>query len=102
MEIVDENGKSIVPQQESKRILAGVLGILLGGLGVHKFVLNYNKEGIILLSITIASFFLMCLVIGIFTIYIPAIIGFVEGIIYLTKTDEEFIQTYQVNYKGWF
>lgn len=102
MEIVDENGKSIVPQQESKRIIAGVLGIVLGGLGVHKFVLNYNKEGIILLSITIGSFLLMCLIIGFFTIYIPAIIGFIEGIIYLTKTDEEFIQTYQVNYKGWF
>ena len=88
--------------QENKKVLAGVLAILLGGLGVHKFILGMNKEGFILLGVTIASFPLMCLVIGVFTIYIPAIIGLIEGIIYLTKTDEEFYQTYQVNKKAWF
>ncbi|CAM1367485.1 TM2 domain-containing protein [Tenacibaculum xiamenense] len=103
MEIVDEHGKPVVPQQEeSKRILAGILAIVLGGLGVHKFVLNYNKEGIILLSITLVSFLLTCLIIGAFTMWIPGIIGFIEGIIYLTKSDQEFIETYQKNYKPWF
>ena len=28
-----------------KKVPAGVLGILLGGLGVHKFYLGYTKEG---------------------------------------------------------
>jgi TM2 domain-containing membrane protein YozV len=78
-----------VAKQESKRVLAGVLGILLGWLGLHKFVLGYTTAGIIQL------------VLG-FCFGIGGIIGLVEGIIYLTKSDEEFIQTYQVGQKQWF
>lgn len=75
---------------ESKKTLAGVLGILLGGLGIHKFVLGYTTEGILAIVITI------------FTCGFGAIIGLIEGIIYLTKSDEEFIRTYQLNKRGWF
>jgi TM2 domain-containing membrane protein YozV len=77
-------------RQENKKVVAGVLAIILGGLGVHKFILGYTTEGIIQL------------VIGICTCGISSIIGLIEGIIYLTKSDEEFYQTYQVNKKGWF
>jgi TM2 domain-containing membrane protein YozV len=87
---------------ENKKILAGILGIVLGGFGAHKFVLGYNKEGFILLGILLISFPLMCIIIGAFTMYIPILIGLVEGIIYLTKSDEEFYQTYQENKKPWF
>lgn len=87
---------------DNKKILAGILGIVLGGFGVHKFVLGYNKEGIILLSATLVSCLLMCVFIGFFTIYIPILIGFVEGIIYLTKSDEDFYNTYQLGKKPWF
>jgi TM2 domain-containing membrane protein YozV len=83
---------------ENKKVLAGVLAILLGALGVHKFILGYNKEGIIMLVTT--------LVIGGFTcgmgVGLMGIIGLIEGIIYLTKTDEEFYNTYQVGKKPWF
>lgn len=75
---------------ENKKVLAGVLALLLGTLGVHKFILGYNKEGIIQLIAT----FVTCGIAG--------IIPFIEGIIYLTKTDEEFYNTYQVGKKGWF
>lgn len=77
-------------RQENKKVLAGVLAIVLGGLGVHKFILGYTQEGIIQL------------VLGVVTCGVGGIIGLVEGIIYLTKTDEEFYQTYQVGKKGWF
>lgn len=87
---------------DNKKVLAGILGILLGGLGVHKFILGYNKEGFILLGILLISFPLMCIIIGAFTLYIPILIGFIEGIIYLTKSDEEFYNTYQVGKKPWF
>ena len=91
MDIIDESGNKMPAQkQESKRVLAGVLAIVIGSLGVHKFILGYTKEGIIQIIISIVS----C---GILTI-----IPFIEGIIYLTKSDEEFIETYQVNKKGWF
>ncbi|MAP81673.1 MAG: hypothetical protein CL526_11365 [Aequorivita sp.] len=76
--------------QENKKILAGVLAIVIGSLGIHKFILGYTKEGIIQLVIT----FVTC--------GIGGIIPLIEGIIYLTKTDEEFYQTYQVGRKGWF
>jgi len=87
---------------ENKKILVGVLAIILGSLGVHKFLLGYNKEGFILLGATILSYALVCFLIGAFLIYIPIIIGLIEGIIYLTKSDEEFYQTYQANKKPWF
>ncbi len=83
---------------ENKKILAAILAILLGSLGIHKFVLGYQKEGIIMLVVT--------LVIGAFTCGIGAsimgIIGLIEGIIYLTKSDEDFVATYQKGRKPWF
>ncbi len=101
MQVVDENGNT-VPQESSKRIVAGILGILLGQLGIHKFILGYTREGIILLGLTFFSYLSMCLVIGAFLIFIPWVIGIIEGIIYLTKSDDEFIYTYQTNKKPWF
>ena len=90
------------PPVENKKMLAGLLGIFLGGFGAHKFVLGYTQEGLILLGTLLISFPLMCIIIGAFTMYIPIIIGLIEGIIYITKTDEEFYNTYQVGKKPWF
>lgn len=73
-----------------KKVVAGICGILLGGFGVHKFILGYTTEGIIQLVIT----FVTC--------GAGSIIGLVEGIIYLTKSDEDFVRTYIQNKKGWF
>ena len=80
-----------------KKIPAALCGILLNGLGIHKFILGYNTEGIIMLVAYIGGFFLC----GIPTA-IVAIIGIVEGIIYLTKTDEQFVNEYITNKKPWF
>ncbi|HEV2883452.1 MAG TPA: TM2 domain-containing protein [Pyrinomonadaceae bacterium] len=73
-----------------KKMIAGICGILLGGFGVHKFILGYTTEGIIQIVIT----FVTC--------GIGSVIGLVEGIIYLTKSDEEFVRTYIQGKKGWF
>ncbi len=81
-----------------KKILAGILGIVLGGLGIHKFVLGYTTEGVIMLVIYLVGLIFMC---GIPSLVI-SIIGIVEGIMYLTKSDEEFVQTYIMNKKAWF
>lgn len=72
-----------------KKIPAGILAILLGWLGIHKFYLGYTKEGVIQLILG-----LLC--------GIGGIIGIIEGIIYLTKSDEEFVNKYVTNKKGWF
>ena len=92
------NAREAVNSQDNKKILAGILAVVLGSLGIHKFILGYNKEGIIMLAVTI--------VLGAFTCGIGAslmgIVGLIEGIIYLTKSDEEFYNTYQVGKKPWF
>lgn len=82
---------------ENKKLLAGILAILFGWLGVHKFILGYQKEGIIMAIVGIVGWFLC----GIPTM-IVSIIGLVEGIMYLTKSDEEFYNTYQSGQKPWF
>jgi len=76
--------------QESKRVLAGVMGVVLGGLGIHRFVLDDVKGGILRIVITVV------------TCGLGNLIGLIEGIIYLTKSDDEFVQTYQVDKKAWF
>ncbi|MFV0565049.1 MAG: NINE protein [Flavobacteriaceae bacterium] len=87
---------------DNKKVLAGLLGIFLGGLGAHKFILGYTKEGGILLGVTLLSILLSCIGIGLFFVWIPGTIGLIEGIIYLTKSDDDFYQTYQVGKKPWF
>ena len=97
-----EGWNSAIQGGENKKIIAGILAILLGSLGVHKFILGYNKEGGILLGATLICILLSCLVIGALLIWIPGTIGLIEGIIYLTKSDEEFYMTYQVGRRPWF
>jgi TM2 domain-containing membrane protein YozV len=87
-----------------KKIAAGLCGILLGQLGIHKFVLGYKEEGIIMLVITLGSIpaGVVTCGIGFLGIGVMGVIGLIEGIIYLTKSDEEFVATYITNKKGWF
>jgi len=87
-----------------KKLLAGLLGIFLGGLGIHKFVLGYQQEGIILLSAQLISWILAVVSCGIlaFLPLLVSVVGLIEGIIYLTKSDEEFVNTYITNKKPWF
>ncbi|WP_282074693.1 TM2 domain-containing protein [Maribacter aquivivus] len=88
--------------QENKKVLVGILAIVLGSLGVHKFILGYQKEGFILLGASVIGYITVCFVIGGFILTATAVIGLIEGIIYLTKSDEEFYNTYQVGRKPWF
>ncbi len=95
MDIVDEKGNKLPQMKEdNKKMLSGILAIILGPFGVHKFVLGYTKEGLIMLLITV----LTC---GIGAA-VTSIIGLIEGIIYLTKTDDEFYEMYQAGKKPWF
>jgi len=62
------------------RVAAALFALLLGGVGIHKFYLGRVAQGIIYLLF--------------FWTFIPAIVGFVEGIIYLTMSDQEFEKKY--------
>src|SRR5208337_4075103 len=84
---------SAVASRASNKIPAGVCGILLGSLGIHKFILGYTGAGLILLLVTVLSCGLLSPV--------THIIGLIEGILYLCKTDEEFVRTYVDGRKEW-
>lgn len=73
----------------SKKLTAGLLALFLGGLGIHKFYLGYHQAGLIHLV-------LFCCTCG-----ASKILGLIEAIIYLTKSDDEFIRTYQIGQKEW-
>ncbi len=77
-----------------KKIACGICGILLGALGIHKFILGYTTEGLIMLLVSVLTCGIGSPVMG--------IIGLIEGIMYLTKSDDEFYNTYMASKKGWF
>lgn len=62
---------------------AGILGILLGGLGVHQFYLGSVGTGLILIAISVIT----CGIVG-------AVLGLVEGILILVMSDEDFNKRY--------
>jgi len=71
------------PANVKSRVTAGILALLLGGLGVHKFYCGKIAWGVVYLLF--------------FWTYIPALVAFIEGIIYLSSTrmsDAEFTQKY--------
>ncbi|HJZ93541.1 MAG TPA: GYF domain-containing protein [Gemmataceae bacterium] len=81
--------KSRVPEDiPNKKMVAGLLAILIGSLGIHKFYLGFTTAGIIMILLACVG--------------VSWIIGIIEGIIYLTKSDEDFYRDYVVNEKQWF
>ncbi|MEO0964721.1 MAG: TM2 domain-containing protein [Planctomycetota bacterium] len=98
------------PDLANKKLAAGLTGILLGAFGVHKFILGYQNEGIIMLAISLTG--LASGLVGGFICCLPAtllmaptvlgVIGLIEGIIYLTMPDEQFARTYVIGRKPWF
>ena len=105
----DDRAKEIYIAIESKtssgksKVVAGLLAIFLGSLGIHKFYLGYTVPGII---------FLIASILGVgaveeeesFAILPVAvlIISLIEGIIYLTRSNEDFERTYVVGKKQMF
>ena len=81
----------------STKIAAALFAFFLGAFGAHKFYLGYTKQGIIMLLVFLFGFILL----GIPSIII-GVIAFIEFILYLVKSDEEFEKTYIVGKKPWF
>ncbi len=55
---------------------AGILAILLGSIGVHRFYMGHTVPGIVYLLLCWTG--------------IPSILALIEGIMYLMDTDEKF------------
>jgi TM2 domain-containing membrane protein YozV len=67
-------------KHDRQKIAACLLAIFLGGLGIHKFYLGQSGLGILYLIFCWSG--------------IPAIVGLIEGIIYVSQSDQEFDQKY--------
>jgi TM2 domain-containing membrane protein YozV len=83
-----------VDPRAGSKIAAGICGILLGSLGIHKFILGYTGAGLIMLLVTLLTCFIAS--------PIMHLIGLIEGIIYLTKSDADFVKTYVEGRREWF
>jgi TM2 domain-containing membrane protein YozV/ribosomal protein L40E len=68
------------PPSGRSKIAAGLFAIFLGGIGIHKFYLGRVGQGILYLLF--------------FWTFIPAIIGFIEGIVYLSMSEQSFQRKY--------
>lgn len=79
-------------------VAAGLLALFLGGLGIHKFYLGYNTAGFIMLGVAILGSIVSFGMAG----AVVWVIGVVEGIIYLTKSQSEFDAQYVYSKKEWF
>ncbi len=73
-------GGAPIPDNSRNKVTAGLLAILLGGIGAHKFYLGQHAQGVLYLVF--------------FWTGIPAIIGLIEGITYLGMSDVSFVQKY--------
>lgn len=89
-------GGAVATSVEKNKTTAGLLAILLGAFGVHKFYLGDTTAGAITLSISLGAGLVTC---GAAT-FMMSIIGIVERIIYLSKLDSEFQQIYVLGRKS--
>ncbi len=71
-----------------QKIVAGLLGILLGGLGVHHFYLGSTMAGVIELIAT----FVTC--------GVASLVGLIEGILILVMSDADFEARYNQRTPG--
>ncbi len=97
-----ENATGIYLEQsssssEKSKIVAALLAFFLGGFGIHKFYLGCNTAGIIMLIVFLLGF----VVLGIPTLVI-GLIAFIEFIVYIIKSDDDFQRIYVDNKKCWF
>ena len=66
--------------QGKDRMVAAALALFLGGLGIHKFYLGKTAQGVLYLIFSWTG--------------IPSFIGWIEGIVYLLKSDIDWAAEY--------
>lgn len=77
-------------RSDKSKLVAGLLGIFLGGFGIHNFYLGFTNKAILQLILMVVGIVLSCVFIGVFLVLGVQIWGFVEGILILVgKMDKD-------------
>ncbi|SEH86432.1 TM2 domain-containing protein [Paracoccus alkenifer] len=98
-EIYPDPGGPLLARRSGNRsrVVAGLLAVFFGYLGVHKFYLGYNRAGLIMLAGSMLGWIML---------FIPSILVWIvamaEAVIYLTRSDEQFHDTYELGEREWF
>jgi TM2 domain-containing membrane protein YozV len=92
--VMQYGGYAIPPNVNSTKLAAGLCGIFLGSLGVHKFVLGRVGAGLIILLISVCSLGML--------IPLTHLLGLIEGIIYLSRSDADFYRINILEKRSWF
>lgn len=80
---------------ETNRVTVGICAILLGALGVHKFILGYNQAGIIMVLVSVVGLFFGGAL-------VMSVIGIIEGVKYLSMSDLQFREVHGKLQRPWF
>ncbi|QOV92349.1 hypothetical protein IPV69_05965 [Humisphaera borealis] len=88
----------------TNRLSAGICGILFGGLGIHKFLAGFPGAGVTMLLVSVGGVACMFCTFGVslFATWAMGLIGLIEGILYLAKSDEQFYYDYVLEKRSWF
>lgn len=79
---------------EKDHVVAGILAILLGAFGAQYFYIGKTQAGLICLGITLVSWVLTLIIIGVFLAFVWGIMMLVQGIMILCMTQQQFNQKY--------
>jgi TM2 domain-containing membrane protein YozV len=99
---------STLSNGEKDKVVAGLLGIACGGIGLHRFYMGEKKAGLMyvgaLCGMSLIYGAISVLSAGIGTLlypilFIPHLIGVIDGIMYFVASDDEFQQKYMGNDK---
>lgn len=81
---------------DKNKIVAALLAFFIGGLGVHKFYLGKNQAGIIMLLMGTVGWLVVLPGLAV------CLIAFIEFVVYLIKSDQQFYEDYVVGDREWF
>lgn len=97
---------------DNRSLATGLIAVMFGVYGAHKFLLGYKKEGLIMLATTLTGVLLAIVGMflqwdwlfftGFFICVAVEVVSIVEGLIYFSKKEWEFYGTYVMNRRGWF
>ena len=105
VDFVAENGRatSVFPILsdfsigEKNKWVAALAAFIVGGLGIHKFYLGKNTAGFIMLTVFLGGILLAAI-----PTIIMSLVAFVECVIYVVKSEQQFYDDYVVGDRAWF